>query len=75
VAQLGRFQLSGFVAWALWAAAHVWFLIGWRNRFVVSLNWLWSYVMFERGARLITSPGQESHAQDAPISIETRAAA
>jgi NADH:ubiquinone reductase (H+-translocating) len=76
VAQLGRVQLSGFVAWALWAVAHVWFLIGWRNRFVVSLNWLWSYVTFERGARLITSPGQESHAaQDAPAPLETRAAA
>jgi NADH dehydrogenase len=75
VAQLGRFQLSGFVAWVLWAVAHVWFLIGWRNRFVVSLNWLWSYVTFERGARLITSPGQESHAPDAPAPLETRAAA
>ena len=75
VAQLGRVQLSGFVAWALWAVAHVWFLIGWRNRFVVSLNWLWSYATFERGARLITSPGQESQAQDAPASVESRAAA
>jgi NADH:ubiquinone reductase (H+-translocating) len=75
VADFGWLRLSGFPAWVLWAAAHVWFLIGWRNRFVVSLNWLWSYVTFERGARLITSPGQESHAQDAPASVESRAAA
>jgi NADH dehydrogenase len=60
VADLGRVQRSGFPAWLLWALAHVWFLIGWRNRFVVGLNWLWNYVTFERGARLITAPGQES---------------
>ena len=75
VADFGWLRLSGFPAWVLWAAAHVWFLIGWRNRFVVSLNWLWSYATFERGARLITSPGQESQAQDAPASVESRAAA
>jgi NADH dehydrogenase len=61
VADFGRLRLSGFPAWLLWAMAHVWFLIGWRNRVVVSLNWLWSYVTFERGARLITS-GQEGQA-------------
>lgn len=59
VADFGRITLSGFPAWLLWALAHVWFLIGWRNRFVVSLNWLWSYMTFERGARLITAPAQE----------------
>jgi NADH:ubiquinone reductase (H+-translocating) len=66
VADLGRVQLSGFPAWVLWAVAHVWFLIGWRNRFVVGLNWFWNYVTFERGARLITAPGQESQPAAAP---------
>ena len=61
VADLGGVRLSGFPAWALWAVAHVWFLIGWRNRVVVALNWLWSYVTFQRGARLITS-GEEQMA-------------
>ena len=61
VADLGWVRLSGFPAWALWAVAHVWFLIGWRNRMVVALNWLWSYVTFQRGARLITS-GEEQMA-------------
>jgi NADH dehydrogenase len=56
VADFGQLRLSGFPAWILWAAAHVWFLIGWRNRLVVSANWLWSYITFERGARLITAP-------------------
>ena len=53
MADLGWIKLTGFAAWVLWAAAHVWFLIGWRNRVVVALNWMWNYVTFERGARLI----------------------
>jgi NADH dehydrogenase len=54
VAQFGRHRLSGFVAWALWSVAHVYFLIGFRNRFVVALNWAWNYLTFQRGSRLIT---------------------
>jgi len=54
VAQFGRLRLSGFTAWMLWSVAHVYFLIGFRNRFVVALNWAWSYLTFQRGSRLIT---------------------
>jgi NADH dehydrogenase len=54
VAQFGKLRLSGFPAWLLWSVAHVYFLIGFRNRFVVALNWAWSYITFERGSRLIT---------------------
>ena len=54
VAQFSRLKLSGFVAWVLWSVAHVYFLIGFRNRFVVALNWAWSYITFQRGSRLIT---------------------
>jgi NADH dehydrogenase len=54
VAQFGKFKVSGFLAWVLWSVAHVYFLIGFRNRFVVVLNWAWSYVTFQRGSRLIT---------------------
>ena len=46
--------LSGFLAWLLWSVAHIYFLIGFRNRFVVALNWPWNYVTFQRGTRLIT---------------------
>ena len=60
VADFGRIALSGFPAWLLWAAAHIWFLIGWRNRLVVGLNWLWSCLTFERGARLITGASGEA---------------
>jgi NADH dehydrogenase len=54
VVQFGRIRLSGFLAWLLWCVAHIYFLIGFKNRIVVSLNWAWSYVTFQRGARLIT---------------------
>lgn len=54
IAQMGPLHLSGFTAWLLWSVAHVYFLVGFRNRFTVGLNWAWSYVTFERGSRLIT---------------------
>lgn len=53
VVKLGVFQLTGFFGWLFWSAVHIYFLIGMRNRFVVALNWLWSYLTFQRGARLI----------------------
>lgn len=56
VAEMLGLRLSGFPAWALWAVAHVYFLIGARSRLLVATNWLWDYVTFGRGARLITGP-------------------
>jgi NADH dehydrogenase len=57
VADLGWVKLDGTLAWLLWSAVHVSFLIGFRNRMVVMLDWLWSYATFQSGARLITGPG------------------
>jgi len=54
VVELGPIQLKGFIGWMFWSAVHIYFLIGLRNRFVVAVTWLWSYVTFKRGARLIT---------------------
>jgi len=54
VVELGHIQLKGFIGWMFWGAVHIYFLIGIRNRFIVAINWLWSYVTFQRGARLIT---------------------
>jgi NADH dehydrogenase len=54
VAEFGRLRLTGPAAWLLWCVAHVWFLIGFRNRAAVALSWIWSYVTFQRGTRLIT---------------------
>jgi NADH dehydrogenase len=56
VVKLGRLRLKGFIGWLFWAAVHIYFLIGVRNRFVVAFSWLWTYVTFQRGARLITEP-------------------
>ena len=55
-----RLRLKGWLAWWLWGIAHIYFLISLRNRLIVATQWLWSYVSFERGARLIT--GTRIHA-------------
>jgi NADH dehydrogenase len=75
-AQFGKLKLSGFIAWLLWSLAHVYFLIGFRNRFVVALNWAWSYVTFQRGSRLITGMST-SHTEEMrePEVIELRSKA
>jgi NADH:ubiquinone reductase (H+-translocating) len=54
VVKLSRLQLAGFIGWLFWGIAHIYFLIGIRNRFVVMITWLWSYLTYQRGARLIT---------------------
>ncbi|MDW6025282.1 NAD(P)/FAD-dependent oxidoreductase [Mesorhizobium sp. BAC0120] len=54
VADFGWIRLSGFPAWLLWTFAHLWFLVGFRNRVIVFLDWAWAYVTYDRGARLIT---------------------
>jgi NADH dehydrogenase len=60
VVKLGRLHLRGFIGWLFWSVLHIYFLIGLRNRFIVAFSWLWSYVTFQRGARLITnSPPKE----------------
>jgi len=56
VADFGKFRFSGFIAWLLWGVVHVYFLVGFRNRLAVLMGWLWAYLTFERGARLITGP-------------------
>jgi NADH:ubiquinone reductase (H+-translocating) len=54
VAQFGRIHISGFLAWLAWLFVHIFFLIGFRNRVIVLIQWAWSYFTYERGARLIT---------------------
>ncbi len=54
VAQFGKFELSGYFAWLAWLFVHIFFLIGFRNRLLVMIQWAWSYLTYERGARLIT---------------------
>jgi NADH dehydrogenase len=55
VVSIGRLRVKGFIGWLFWSFLHVYFLIGVRNRFVVAFSWLWNYVTWQRGARLITN--------------------
>ena len=66
IVQMGRLKLKGFIAWLLWSVAHIYFLIGFRNRFVVAISWLWSYVTFQRGTRLITGL-EGARVEDMPL--------
>jgi NADH dehydrogenase len=54
VVRIGPVQLTGLAGWLFWGFIHIYFLIGLRARFFVALDWLWSYVTYDRGARLIT---------------------
>jgi NADH dehydrogenase len=54
VAEIGKLQLSGFIAWLTWLLVHIYYLVGFRNRIFVILSWAWSYLTYRRGARLIT---------------------
>ena len=60
VVKLGRLELKGFIGWVFWSVAHIYFLIGLRNRFIVAFSWLWSYLTFQRGARLIVNRPPEA---------------
>ncbi len=54
VADIAGLHLSGLIAWLMWLFVHIFFLIGFRNRFIVIVEWAWTYVRNDRGARLIT---------------------
>ncbi len=54
VVKLGRLELRGFLGWLFWGLVHVYFLVEVRERFIVAFAWLWEYLTFQRGARLIT---------------------
>jgi NADH dehydrogenase len=76
VAQFGGFQLSGYFAWLAWLFVHILFLIGFRNRLLVMIQWAWSYLTYERGARLITGSDElPGWAQPQPIARENDSSA
>jgi NADH dehydrogenase len=86
VAQFGKLELSGYFAWLAWLFIHILFLIGFRNRLLVMIQWAWSYLTYERGARLITGsdelpgwtetslPAREGEAAEPEISSGRRRA-
>ena len=68
---MGRFRLKGFFAWLMWCVAHIYYLIGFRNRFVVAISWLWNYLTFQRATRLITGMSG-SRVEELPIPAEEK---
>jgi len=58
VVDFGWLRLTGRIAWLVWSVAHIYYLIGFRNRMAIAVDWLWSYLTYGRGARLITGPDQ-----------------
>jgi NADH dehydrogenase len=76
VIDFGAVRLTGFPAWLLWSIAHIYFLVGFRNRFTAAADWIWTYLTYERSARLITGveggtePGAE---QEYPHVASTKA--
>ncbi|HEX7051105.1 MAG TPA: NAD(P)/FAD-dependent oxidoreductase [Longimicrobiales bacterium] len=54
VAEIGRLRLSGLIAWLVWVFIHILYLVGFRNRLLVMIQWAWAYVTYQRGIRLIT---------------------
>ena len=57
VAMFGKVHIWGWLAWVAWLTAHIYFLIGFRNRLVVLIDWAWAYWTFERSARIVIGPG------------------
>ncbi len=66
IVHMGRLKLSGLLAWWFWLAAHVFFLIGFRNRLVVLLNWAVAYWSYQRGARIIFGDADTGAGADPP---------
>ncbi|MES2991138.1 MAG: NAD(P)/FAD-dependent oxidoreductase [Pseudomonadota bacterium] len=54
--RLGAVRFSGYFAWLFWLFAHIWFLIGFRNRLIVMIDWGWAYWTYERSARVVAEP-------------------
>jgi NADH dehydrogenase len=66
VADLGAIRFGGFLAWLFWALLHIAYLIGFRNRVLVMIQYAWSYLTFRHGARLITGETGEYAARVLP---------
>ncbi len=70
VARFGGLHLKGLIGWLTWSIAHVYFLIGMRNRFIVAFSWLWEYLTLQRGARLITDTALPAREPERRVAAE-----
>jgi NADH dehydrogenase len=64
VADLGKLHFSGYFAWLAWLFIHLLFLIGFRNRFMVLIEWAWAYITYNHSARLITGSSEIEAVQE-----------
>jgi NADH dehydrogenase len=67
VVAMGRIRFSGFMAWLFWLFVHIFFLIGFRNRLMVMMDWAWAYVTFQRNARIVVGDGEKINQTDSKI--------
>lgn len=74
VVEIGPFRFGGFLAWLAWLLLHITVLIGFRNRISVLVSWIYSYVFFKRGSRLITRSGLPGEPESHPAALDTAAA-
>jgi NADH dehydrogenase len=72
IAWRGKLKLSGALAWMAWLLVHILFLIDFRNRLVVMFEWMWQYLTFKRGARLITGHLRPGSLEQEPTPAEER---
>lgn len=61
VVDIKKLRFGGAIAWFLWMFVHLWFLVGFRNRIVTFINWIYSYINYDRAARLIIRPYNKKH--------------
>jgi NADH dehydrogenase len=66
VAHVGRLKASGLFAWLTWLFVHIMFLIGFRNRLIVMIQWAWSFLTYDRGARVLIQRVEGALADDLP---------
>jgi NADH dehydrogenase len=66
IADFGFLRVSGFIAWVLWLGVHILYLIGFRNRLLVMVQWAWAYFTYEHGARIITPISRQPEREQIP---------
>lgn len=67
VVDLGKLHLKGFIAWIAWMFVHLLFLVGFRNKLVVFINWTWNYLTYDKGSRLIVSPYEKEGEEETSL--------
>ena len=70
VVRVGKISLSGFTGWVFWSLVHVMFLIGFRSKTSVALDWIWAFVTRQRSARLISDGDPSSFATPVPSDVQ-----